>query len=172
MAGPRPNVEFIQLDERNALIYSEENTEYIISKVRQATMDPARRTDIYAEMARRFHIDTEKMNMAVIKYVDRMKRDRKREQGTDGRQKAIGSRQQGTDGRQQGVGGRLQGAGNGQQGGGTGNAQKKGAALDERVQMAALCREVGHRFVSIALSHKHGCRECERCGKHESQYNI
>jgi hypothetical protein len=51
-------------------------------------------------------------------------------------------------------------------------SQKETAPLDEKILMAALCREVGHRFVSIALSHKHGCRECERCGKHESQYNI
>jgi len=141
MAGTRPNVEYIQLDERNALIFDDASTEYIMSKVREATKEPAKRTEIYGEMARRFHIDPDKMNMAVIKYVDRMKRESARKKT---------------------VSGGIQGAGE----------HKQRAALDERLQMAALCREVGHRFVHIALSHKHGCRECERCGKHESRYNI
>ena len=141
MAGSRPRLEYIQLDERNALIFSDANTEYIMSKVREATKEPGRRTEIYGEMARRFHIDPEKMNSAVIRYVDRMKREK-------GRRKvdAAGSEQE--------------------------RSQKETAPLDEKILMAALCREVGHRFVSIALSHKHGCRECVRCGKHESQYNI
>jgi hypothetical protein len=141
MAKTRPNVDYIQLDERNALIFDDANTEYIMSKVREATKEPARRTEIYGEMARRFCIDPDKMNMAVIKYVDRMKRD-------SARKKTEERGVQGSD------------------------EHKQRAAMDERVRMAALCREVGHRFVHIALSHKHGCRECERCGKHESRYNI
>ena len=141
MAGARPKIEYIQLDERNALIFSDANTDYIMSKVREATNEPARRTEIYGEMARRFHIDPEKMNSAVIKYVDRMKRERwRRKPGAEGSEHR--------------------------------KPQKDTAPLDEKILMAALCREVGHRFVNIALSHKHGCRECVRCGKHESQYNI
>jgi hypothetical protein len=141
MAQARPKVDFIQLDDRNALIFDDANTQYIMSKVREATNEPARRTEIYGEMARKFHIDPEKMNMAVIRYVDRMKRESARRKTEAGVVLGV-------------------------------DEPKHRAAMDERLQMAALCREVGHRFVNIALSHKHGCRECERCGKHESQYNI
>jgi hypothetical protein len=141
MAGSRPKVDFIQLDERNALIFNAPNTEYIMAKIREATTLPGKRTELYAEMARRFHIDTDKMNMAVIKYVDRLKRERTRRRSED--ETAQYDKE-----------------------------QKEALALDERVLMAALCREVGHRFVTITLSQKRGCRECQRCGKHESRYNI
>ena len=141
MTGARPKVDFIRLDERNAIIFNDANTEYIISRIREATGSPGKRAQIYGEMARKFHIDPDKMNLAVIKYVDRMKRER-------------GRRRSEADIAEQG------------------KAQKEMAALDEKVLMAALCHEVGHRFVTIALSQKRGYRECERCGKHESRYNI
>jgi len=141
MAKPWPRIDFIKLDERNALVFDKANTAYILEKVREATAQPGRRGEIYAEMARRFHIDPDKMNMAVIMYVDRMKRESARKKTEAGGVRRVEEHEQ-------------------------------RAAMDERVQMAALCREVGHRFVNIALSHRHGCRECVRCGKHESQYNI
>jgi len=141
MAKARPKIDFIQLDERNALIFSDANTAYIMARIKEATAQPGRRGEIYAGMAKHFHIDPEKMNMAVIRYVDRMKRESARKKTEAGVVLGV-------------------------------DEPKHRAAMDESAQMAALCREVGHRFVNIALSHKHGCRECERCGKHESQYNI
>lgn len=138
MAGQRPKIDFILLDERNAILFNAASTEYIMSKVRQATAEPGRRREIYAEMAKRFHVDPDKINLAVIKYVDRLNRERKRRiLKPEGNEK---------------------------------NAPE--VKMDERVLLAELCRQVGHRYVTIQLSHRHGCQECERCGKHESRYNI
>lgn len=176
MAGSRPKIEYIQLDERNALIFNDANTAYIMVKIKEATAQPGRRGEIYAEMAKRFHIDPDKMNMAVIRYVDKMKRATRGQGGKGARDASHFSAGSVTSqsvetppftaGRERGR--RKADA----ESSGQGMSQKEMAALDEKILMAALCREVGHRFVNIALSHKHGCRECVRCGKHESQYNI
>ena len=141
MEHRRPDIQFIQLDERNALLFNERNTALILACVREATADSAKRAGIYAALAKRLFIDAEKMNLAVIKYVDRLKRERSRPGPPAG-----------------------------------GNAGKrppeKREGLDEKILLAALCRKVGHRYVTIALSHMRGYRECERCGRHESKYSI
>ncbi len=136
MVRERPEIEFIRLDERNALIFSLRNTEYIMSCVREATAHPEKRGELYGEMARRFHIDPEKMNLAVIKYVDEMKRHRGKGSAPVDPEKDVN------------------------------------AKLDEELLMSELCRQVGHRFVTISLSQKRGYLECERCGRHRSKYKI
>ncbi len=137
----RPEIEYIQLDERNALLFNAANTRYIMDMVRKATAEPARRPELYAEMARRLHIDSDKMNAAVIQYVDRLSRSRRRAAATAGP--------------------------GGTEGGGTPEDR-----MDERLLLAELCRKAGHRYVAITLSQRRGIKECERCGKRQSRYNI
>ena len=142
MAGmARPSIEFIQLDERNALLFNRANTDYILDMVRRATAEPARRAELYGEMARRFHIDPDKMNAAVIQYVDRLARQRRRNAAT-------GARKEDRD------------------------HEAPEDKMDERVLLAELCRQAGHRYVAITLSQRRGLKECERCGKRQSRYNI
>jgi hypothetical protein len=141
MGRAKLEIEFIQLDERNALIFSERNTDHIMSCIREATAHPEKRAELYGEMARRFRIDPEKMNLAVIRYVDRLKRERARRRSQEESVEEA-------------------------------KGQKEIATLDEKILMAALCREVGHRLVTISLSQKRGYLECERCGKHRSKYKI
>jgi hypothetical protein len=153
MARPRPKIEFIQLDERNALLFNTSNTRYILDHLKEASISPARHKEIYTEMSRHFLIDGDKIARAILLYADRMKKEARLRKGT-GRQ---GS-----------------GGGSGPESKEDGKAIDKDGneGLDEKLLLAELCRQTGHRYVTISLSHRTGYRECERCGKVESKYKI
>jgi len=157
MTRSRPKIEFIQLDERNALLFNDTNTTYILGKLKEASSHPVRHKEIYAEMSKHFLVDSDKIDKAILMYVDRMRKDAR-------------------------LGGMRTVAGGGR--GGAAGADKGGATqvkedaagstegIDEKLLLAELCRRTGHRYLTISLSHRRGYRECERCGKVESQYKI
>lgn len=66
-------LEYISLDGRNAILFNLENTRYIKEKVRDATLRQYERKRIFAEMARHFFVDTDRMNEIVVMYVNRLR---------------------------------------------------------------------------------------------------
>ena len=63
----------ICVDERNAVLFNDENTEYIKEKIKQATLNPKDRKKIYAELAKHFAVDPDKVNNVIVLYVNKMK---------------------------------------------------------------------------------------------------
>jgi len=156
MARPRPKIEFIQLDERNALIFNAVNTRYILDRLKEAGSHPARHKEIYTEMSRHFLIDGDKIERAILLYADKLNKEARLRKGT-GRPGPHWS---------------IAGPGPEQKTGPNVGGGEESGGLDEKLFLAELCRQTGHRYVTISLSHRTGYRECERCGKVESKYKI
>ena len=66
-------VECVSLDGRNAVLFNLENTRYIKEKLREATLRQGERKRIFAEMARHFFVDTDRMNEIIVMYVNRLR---------------------------------------------------------------------------------------------------
>lgn len=66
-------LEYVYVDERNAVLFNDENTEYIKEKIKDATKNPGNRKKIYAEIAKHFAVDPDKVNNIVVLYVNKMK---------------------------------------------------------------------------------------------------
>jgi hypothetical protein len=70
---PKKTIEYVQIDETNAILFNEENTNYINEKIREATANPDLKKKIYFEMAKRFAVDGDKINTGIVRYVNKMK---------------------------------------------------------------------------------------------------
>ena len=66
-------LEYVCVDERNAVLFNDENTEYIKEKIKQATLNPKDRKKIYAEFTKHFAVDPDKVNNVIVLYVNKMK---------------------------------------------------------------------------------------------------
>ena len=66
-------LEYVYVDDRNAVLFNDENTEYIKEKIKQATLNPKDKQKIYAEIAKHFAVDPDKVNNILVLYVNKMK---------------------------------------------------------------------------------------------------
>ena len=66
-------LEHVYVDDRNAVLFNDENTEYIKEKIKDATKNPGNRKKIYYEIAKHFAVDPDKVNDIVVLYVNKMK---------------------------------------------------------------------------------------------------
>ncbi|MEW6069707.1 MAG: hypothetical protein AB1485_03740 [Candidatus Thermoplasmatota archaeon] len=66
-------LEYVKVDDRNAILFIPENTEYLKSKLKEATKNPSLRSKIYGEIASRFVLDMDKVNQLLVLYVNKMK---------------------------------------------------------------------------------------------------
>lgn len=66
-------LEYVYVDDRNAVLFNDENTEYIKEKIKQATLNPKDKQKIYYEIAKHFSVDPDKVNNILVLYVNKMK---------------------------------------------------------------------------------------------------
>ena len=66
-------LEYVYVDDRNAVLFNDENTEYIKERIKQATLNPKDKQKIYAEIAKHFAVDPDKVNNILVLYVNKMK---------------------------------------------------------------------------------------------------
>lgn len=66
-------IDYVSLDERNAVLFNAENTGYINERVREATLKPNERKRIFMEMAKHFSVDNDKINDIVVRYVNKLR---------------------------------------------------------------------------------------------------
>lgn len=66
-------LEYVCIDERNAVLFNDENTEYIKEKIKQATLNPKDKQKIYADIAKHFVVDPDKVNNILVLYVNKIR---------------------------------------------------------------------------------------------------
>jgi hypothetical protein len=72
-AKPKKTIEYVQIDDTNAILFNKENTEYINQKLREATANPDSKKKIYQKMAKHFAVDDDKINTGIVRYVNKTK---------------------------------------------------------------------------------------------------
>ena len=65
--------EYVYVDDRNAVLFNDENTEYIKEKIKQVTLNPKDKEKIYYEIAKHFTVDTNKVNNILVLYVNKIR---------------------------------------------------------------------------------------------------
>jgi hypothetical protein len=66
-------LEYVCVDDRNAVLFNYENTEYIKEEIKQVTLNPKDKEKIYYEIAKHFAVDSDKVNNILVLYVNKMK---------------------------------------------------------------------------------------------------
>jgi|GEM_PF-1779442 len=66
-------LEYVYVDERNAVLFNDENTEYIKERIKQVTLNPKDKQKIYYEIAKHFAVDPDKVNNILVLYVNKIK---------------------------------------------------------------------------------------------------
>lgn len=66
-------LEYVRIDERNAILFNDANTQYIKEKIKEATDNPQMRQKIYSEMAKHFAVDIDKIQRAIVFYINKIK---------------------------------------------------------------------------------------------------
>lgn len=132
---PKQMIEYVSIDENNAILINDYNTQYIRKRIKEATEKPSERARIYAEMARLFAVDADKINSLIIRYTSRIKMLERK---------------------------------------GLIEFKEKDELSPKELKalQARLCKEIGHRFVGIRLSHLRAYNECQRCGKVVRKYKL
>lgn len=69
----KDQLEYIYIDDRNAILFNELNTKYINEQIRYVTENPKLRVQVYADMAKHFALDYDKINRAIVLYVNKLK---------------------------------------------------------------------------------------------------
>lgn len=69
----KKHIEYILIDDNNAILFNEENTKYINEKLTEATSNPEMKKKIYLEMAKHFAVDSNKINTGIVRYVNKMR---------------------------------------------------------------------------------------------------
>ncbi len=65
-------LEYVYIDERNAVLFNDKNTEYIKERIKDATMNPESRKKIYYEIAKHFAVDPNKISKIIVFYVNKI----------------------------------------------------------------------------------------------------